>query len=104
MRETNLASRKRERRKAWARKRKRDRVSRADEELRTEREHEDEGFLNSWVCEGISNPWILTFEIQDGFGPNPNPNPNPNLLTYPNKEFGLCHFKSKSKSKYMPSK
>ena len=45
MRETNLAARKRERRKAWARKSEivslRDRVSGADEELR--REHERVG-------------------------------------------------------------
>ena len=72
MRETNLAARKRERRKAWARKREHDRVSGANEELRREHEHEGEGFLNSWVCEGISNPWIWTPEIQDGLGSNPN--------------------------------
>ena len=72
MRETNLAARKRERRKAWARKREHDRVSRADEELRKKREHEGEGFLNSCVCEGISNPWIWITEIQDGFRSNPN--------------------------------
>ena len=67
MRETNLAARKRERRKAWARKSEivslRDRVSGVDEELRRERKREGEGFLNSWVCEGISNPWIQTNEI-----------------------------------------
>ena len=45
MRETNLAARKRERRKSWARKRGHDRVSRANEELRSEREGEK--FLNT---------------------------------------------------------
>ena len=70
MRETNLAARKRERRKSWARKREHDRVSRANEELRSEREGEK--FLNTWVCEGISNPWIQTTEIRDGFGSNRN--------------------------------
>ena len=34
---------------------------------------ESERFLNSWVFEGISNPWIWTPQIQDGFWPNPNP-------------------------------
>ena len=72
MRETNLVAGKRERRKAWARKREHDRVSGVDEELRRERKREGEGFLNSWVCEGISNPWIWTTEIQDGLGSNPN--------------------------------
>ena len=72
MRETNLAARKRERRKAWVRKREHDRDSGANEELRRKHENEGEGFLNSWVCEGISNLWIQTNEIQDGFGSNPN--------------------------------
>ena len=36
LRETNLAARKRERRKVWARKREHDRVSGVDEELRRE--------------------------------------------------------------------
>ena len=44
---------------------------------------ESERFLNSWVFECISNPWIWTPETQDGFGPNPNPI----LLSYPNKGF-----------------
>ena len=34
---------------------------------------ESERFLNFWVFEGISNPWIWTPEIQDGIGPNSNP-------------------------------
>ena len=46
---------------------------------------ESERFLNSWVFEGISNPWIWTPQIQDGFGPNPNSI----LLSYPNKGFGF---------------
>ena len=47
--------------------------------------HDSERFLNLWVFEGISNPWIWTPEIQDGFGPYPNPI----LLSYPNKRFGF---------------
>ena len=44
-----------------------------------------ERFLNSWIFGGISNPWIWTPKIQDGFGLNPNPI----LLSYPNKGFGF---------------